>query len=247
MKRIIFGTLALFLVAQVFAFNITDPFYMPQKEGFVLDSTIIKINSGDGRAYGIREVLNYGIMDNLSIGAGFGWGKIKDGNSGLEDPTFYGRYRIVEEAKDGIIVDLKAYISPSIFDSPLNGEKGVAKGSTDFGFSAMVGSREWAKDFVLWAEAGIDLIGSTKATKSSHVLYLAGNGKYYMDDLNSFEGGIFLKSYSQGDDYTGYGIRLNYARILADNIALVPFWSAEAQSDSRSSIVQLGLTLRWTF
>ena len=247
MKKIILGTLALFLVAQVFALNITDPFYMPKKEGFISDTTALKINSGNARAYGLREVITYGVMDELSIGAGLGWGKIKDGDSGLEDPTIYARYRIVEEAKNGVIVDLKAYISPEIFDSPLNGDGGVAKGSTDFGFSAMVGSREWVKDFVLWAEAGIDLIGSTKATKSSNVLFISGNAKYYMDDLNSFDGGLFLKSYSAGDGYTGYGIRLDYARILQDNLALVPFWQAESHSDDIPSDVQFGVTLRWAF
>lgn len=247
MKKIILGTLALFLVAQVFALNITDPLYMPAKDGFVSDTTVKKLNSGDMRAYGISEAVYYGIMDNLTIGADLGWGKIKDGDSGLQDPNFYGRYRIVEEAKSGLLLDLRGYISPSIFDSPYNGKKGVAKGSTDFGFSLMGGSREWVKDFVLWAEAGIDLIGSTKATKSSNVLFISGNAKYYLDDLNSFDGGIFLKKYSAGDGYTGYGIRLDYARLLKDNIAIVPFWSAESHSDKIPSDVQLGVTLRLTF
>lgn len=250
MKKIILSTLALFLVAQVFALNITDPFYMPKKEGFVLDSTLAKQNSGNARAYGIIEELQYGIMDNFAIGASLGWGKIKDGNDGLQDPVISARYRIVEEAKtsNGIIVDLKGYISPEIFDSPLNGDRdGVAKGSTDFGFSAMVGSREIAKDFVFWAEAGVDLIGSTKMTKSSNVFSISGNAKYYLDDLNSFDGGLFFKHYSAGDGYTGYGIRLDYVRLLRDDIALVPFWQAESHSDNISSDVQFGVTLRWAF
>lgn len=249
MKKIILSTLAVFLVAQVYALNITDPFYMPKKGGFISDTSVLKQNSGDMRAYGIREVVTYGIMDELSIGAGLGWAKIKHGDNGLEDPTIYARYRIADEAKtsNGIIVDLKAYLSPEIFDSPLNGDDGVAKGSTDFGFSAMVGSKELAKDFVLWAEAGIDLIGSTKFTKSSNVLFISGNAKYYLDDLNSFDGGIFLKHYSAGDGYTGYGIRLDYARLLQDNLALVPFWSAESHSDNIPSDVQFGITLRYTF
>ena len=249
MKKIIFGTLAIFLVAQAFALNITDPFYMPAKEGFVLDSTVAKQNSGSMRAYGIREEIHYGLMDNLSIGASLGWVKIKNGDSGLEDPNFFGRYRIVDEAKtsNGIIVDLKAYISPELFDSPLNGDKGVAKGSTDYGFSVMAGSKEWVKDFVFWAEAGIDLIGSTKMTKSSNVLYISGNAKYYLDDVNSFDGGIFLKKYSAGDGYTGTGIRLDYARILREDIAVIPFWQAESHSDSIPSDVTFGVTLRWTF
>jgi len=248
MKKIILGTLALFLVAQVFALNITDPFYMPKKEGFVSDTTLLKQNSGGGlRAYGLREEVTYGLMDNLSLSANLTYAKIKDGDDGFLDPTFIARYRIVEEAKNGVIVDLKGYISPSIFDSPNNGKKGVANGSTDFGFSAMVGSRELVRDFVLWAEAGIDLIGSTKATKSSNVLFISGNAKYYLDDLNSFDGGLFFKSYSAGDGYSGYGIKLDYARILKDNIAIVPFWSAESHNKSIPSDVQFGVTLRLTF
>lgn len=251
MKKIILSTLALFLVAQVFALNITDPFYMPKKGGFVSDTTVIKENNpyawNGVRAYGIREVVSYGIMDELSIGAGLGWAKIKDGDSGLEDPTIYARYRIVEEAKNGVIVDLKGYISPEIFDSPFNGDGGVAKGSTDFGVSAMVGSKELVKDFVLWAEAGIDFIGSTKATDSSNIIFVSANAKYYLDDLNSFDGGLFYKNYSAGDGYSGYGIRLDYARLLQDNLALVPFWEAESHSDNMTSTVQFGITLRYTF
>ncbi len=249
MKKIILGTLAIFLVAQVYALNITDPFYIPQKGGFISDTTVLKQNSGMARAYGIRERVDYGITNEISLGASLGWAKIKDGDSGLEDPTIYGRWRVADEAKtsNGIIVDLKAYISPEIFDSPLNGKKGVAKGSTDFGISAMAGSKEFVKDFVLWAEAGVDLIGSTKATKSSNVLFISGNAKYYMDDLNSFDGGIFLKHYSAGDGYTGYGIKLDYVRLLQDNLALVPFWSAESHSDNVPSTVQFGITLRYTF
>lgn len=248
MKKIILGALAIFLVAQAFALNITDPFYMPKKEGFVLDSTAFKQNSGQMRAYGISEELQYGVMDNFAIGVGLTWGKIKDGNDGFLDPVFSARYRIVEEAKNGLIVDLKGYISPSVFDSPNDGDRdGIADGSTDFGFSAMAGSREWAKDFVFWGEAGVDFIGSAKYTKSSNVLFISGNAKYYMDDLNSFDGGLFLKHYSAGDGYNGYGIRLDYARVLADNLALVPFWSAESHSDDVPSDVQFGVTLRLTF
>lgn len=249
MKKIIFGALAIFLVAQVYALNITDPFYMPQKGGFISDTSVLKQNSGPARAYGIREAVNYGIMDELSLGISLGWAKVKHGDNGLEDPTIFGRYRIADEEKtsNGIIVDLKAYISPEIFDSPANGKKGVAKGSTNYGISAVVGSKEWAKDFVLWAEAGVDLIGSTKASKSSNVIFIAGNAKYYMDDLNSFDGGLFLKHYSAGDGYTGYGIKLDYARLLQDNLALVPFWSAEAHSDDVPSDVQIGINLRYTF
>ena len=249
MKKIILGTLALFLVAQVYALNITDPFYMPKKGGFISDTTALKVNSGSARAWGLREVVSYGIMDELTIGAGLGWAKVKHGDNGLEDPTFYGRYRIADETKtsNGIIVDLKAYISPEVFDSPLNGEKGVAKGSTDYGVSVMVGSKELAKDFVLWAEAGVDLIGSTKFTKSSNVIFLSANAKYYMDDLNSFDGGLFVKKYSAGDGYTGTGIRFDYVRLLQDNLALIPFWSAESHSDNVPSTVQFGVSLRYTF
>lgn len=252
MKKIILGTLAIFLVAQAYSLNITDPFYMPKKEGFVLDSTVMKTNNpyawAGVRAYSVKEVLNYGVMDNLAIGASLGWSKIKDGDSGLEDPTFYGRYRIVEEAKNGVIVDLKGYISPEVFDSPNNGDRdGVAKGSTDFGFSVMAGSKEWVKDFVFWGEAGIDFIGDTKVTDSSNVFSVSGNAKYYLDDLNSFDGGLFFKHYSAGDGYNGYGIRLDYARILTDNLALVPFWQAESHSDDIPSAVEFGVTLRWVF
>ncbi len=248
MKKIILGALAIFLVAQAYALNITDPFYMPAKGGFVLDSTLAKQNSGQMRAYGIIEELQYGIMDNFSLGLEMSWVKIKDGNDGLQDPVVNARYRIVEEAKNGLIVDLKGYISPEVFDSPNNGDRdGVAKGSTDFGFSAIAGSREWVKDFVFWGEAGIDFIGSTKWTDSSNIFFISGNAKYYLDDLNSFDGGLFFKHYSAGDGYNGYGIRLDYARILTDNLALVPFWQAESHSDDIPSTVEFGVTLRWVF
>ena len=248
MKKIILGALAIFLVAQAFALNITDPFYMPAKGGFVLDSTLAKQNSGQMRAYGIIEELQYGIMDTFSLGLEMSWVKIKDGNDGLQDPVINARYRIVEEAKNGLIVDLKGYISPEVFDSPNNGDRdGVAKGSTDFGFSVMAGSKEWVKDFVFWGEAGIDFIGSTKWTDSSNVFSISGNAKYYLDDLNSFDGGLFFKHYSAGDGYNGYGIRLDYARVLADNLALVPFWQAESHSDDVPSTVEFGVTLRWVF
>ncbi len=249
MKKIILGTLAIFLVAQVYALNITDPFYMPKKGGFISDTTALKENSGSMRAYGIRERVDYGVMDELSVGASLGWAKVKHGDNGLEDPTIYGRYRIADEAKtsNGIIVDLKAYISPEIFNSPANGKRGVAKGSTNYGVSVIVGSKELAKDFVLWAEAGLDLIGSTKYTKSGNDIFLSANAKYYMDDLNSFDGGLILKRYSRGDDYTGTGIWFDYARLLQDNLALVPFWSAESHSDDVPSDVQFGIKLRYTF
>ena len=247
MKKVILGALAIFLVAQVYALNITDPFYIPQKGGFISDTTVLKQNSGMARAYGIRERMDYGVTDELSLGASLGWAKIKHGDSGLEDPTIYGRYRVADEAKtsNGIIVDLKGYLSPEIFDEA--GDGGVAKGSTDIGFSAMAGSKELVKDFVLWADLGVDFIGSSKFSKSNTVLYISGNAKYYLDDLNSFDGGIFLKHYSAGDDYSGYGIRLDYARLLKDNLALIPFWSAESHSDDVPSTVQFGVTLRYTF
>lgn len=247
MKKLILSTLAIFLVAQVYALNITDPFYMPKQGGFISDTAILKQNSGPGRAYGIREAITYGISDEISIGASLGWAKIKHGDSGLEDPTIYGRWRVADEAKtsNGIIVDLKGYLSPEIFDEA--GDGGVAKGSTDIGFSVMAGSKELVKDFVLWADLGIDFIGSSKLRKSNTVIYISGNAKYYLDDLNSFDGGIFLKHYSAGDDYSGYGIRLDYARLLKDNLAIVPFWSAESHSDDVPSDVQFGINLRYTF
>lgn len=247
MKKIILGALAIFLVAQVYALNITDPFYIPQKGGFISDTTLFKQNSG-GRAYGIRESVSYGITDVLYAGIGLGYGKIKGGDSGLEDPIIFAKYRLADEAKaNGYIFDLKAYISPELFDSPLNGEKGVAKGSTDFGFSLMGGSKELMQNTVLWAEVGVDLIGSTKFTKSSNVIFISGNAKYYMDDLNSFDGGIFFKRYSANKGYTGIGIRFDYARMLQENVALVPFYSAESRSDDMPSDVQFGITLRYTF
>lgn len=250
MKKIILGTLALFLVGQVFALNITDPLYMPKKEGFVLDSTLGFKNSGPIRAYGIKETLHYGIMDNLSLGVDLAWEKVKNGDNGLQDPNIYARYRLITEeaSHNGMAVDLKAYISPSIFNSPANGKKGVAKGSTDFGISALAGSREWLANTLLWAEVSLQSIGSTDHTKSGTIIGLAGNGKYYLDDLNSFEAGLFTKMYSGfGNSFTGIGIKLGYARVLQDNLALVPFWSAESHSDHISSEVNYGLTLRYIF
>ncbi|MBQ4493680.1 MAG: hypothetical protein II972_03660 [Elusimicrobiaceae bacterium] len=250
MKKIIFSALALFLVGQVFALNITDPFYMPKKEGFFLDSTLAFENSGPTRAYGIKETFYYGIMDNLSLGVDLGWAKIKDGDNGLQDPNIYARYRLIheEDSRDGLVVDLKGYISPSIFNSPANGKKGVAKGSTNFGFSVLGGSREWLANTLLYLEVSLQSIGSTDYTKSGTIIGISGNGKYYLDDLNSFGAGVFTKMYSGfGNSYTGYGIRLDYARVLQDNLALVPFWSAEAHSDHIPSEVNYGITLRYTF
>ena len=248
MKKIILSTMALFLVTQAFAFNITDPFYMPKKEAFYLDSALVLENSGNLRAYGLQEKFVYGIMDNLSVSLGLGYAKVKHGDNGLQDPVIGARYRLQEEDKGTMTIDLLGYISPSIFDSPYNNEGGVAKGSTDFGFSVMGGSREYLANTMLWMEVGIDFIGSTKWSKSGNIIGIAANAKYYLDDYNSFSGGLFGKNYTGfNDNYTGFGIKLDYARMLQDNLALIPFWSAEKRSDDLPSEVIYGIMVRYTF
>lgn len=250
MKRIIFSILAVFLVVQVYASNITDPFFMPGKRTFVSDTSINFTNNALrlGKSWGFGEVITYGLEDNLSLSLGLGWAKIKHAKSGLQDPVFAARYRLVEEAAGGLMLDVKGYLSPSIFNSPLNNDGGAAKGSFDTGAALIVGSREWFANTLLWAEGSLDYIGSTDLTKSGTALGLALNAKYYMDESNSLGAGLFTKGYfGFGDNFNGFGIKFDYARLLQDNIALIPYLSFESHNKNISTEVKYGLTARITF
>lgn len=245
-----------FIVAAMFsapaaALNFTDPFYMPAKGGVVSDTSLSFTNNAFRLqdSWGLTENINIGISDNLSVGVSLGWADMKHGNDGFQDPSINARYRLLEGISDGYYLDLAAYFSPEVFDSPYNHDGNAAKGSTDFGFKGLLGSTELIRNFTLGATAGFDYVGSTDETSSGSIWTLHGLAKYYINSVHSVEAGLTLRRYFGFDtNLWGYGFNINYAaELVPQTLALVPFFEVESHNKSFASSTNWGVNLRYLF
>lgn len=227
------------------ALNITDPLFMPQ-QGAVLAGSTVGFTSN---SFGLYQDINVGVSDRLSLGASIGWAKIKHAHSGLQDPALSARYRFLDGSVQGLFLDLQGYISPEVFDSPLNGDDGSAKGTTSFGLHSIVGTTEVAPNLTLAASAGFDYFGDTKYVDSGSVWSLAGAAKYYINEVHSVQADATLRGYAGFEDsYGGYGIGVSYAwEAKPETLALVPFYYVESYDNSYASNVAWGLNIKYLY
>lgn len=247
-KLFLILAVALILPQQINALNLADPFFMPERGQIVSDTDINYIKSGI-KKYGIYEKLSVGVSEKIAIGASIGWADIKDYHSGMQDITFYGTYRFMDDMTDGRYLDLDAYFSPEMFDSPYNNEGGAAKGSSDFGLYGSIGSSQVWESFTIGATAGFEYIGSTDLTDSGTVWSVKGLAKYYIDDYNAVGVNLALKSYlGFHKDFNGLALGFNYSRtIIEDKMVLTPYFNIEKHTRDIASSAIWGINAKYSF
>ncbi len=252
--------LALPVLAQPTA---TDPFFMLDKSAKLLDSELGFSNNyqgGDGaKQWLLKETFRYGLTPKWEVYASLGLANLKmDGGyseNGLTDPDFGVRFRATEDlAGEGLLLDLGAHFSPSLFDSPRDSHPdGVAKGSTDFGVGAMVGRQaQGAEEWTWGGFAALDFIGSTDDGKSATDFYFGGVGKYYIDDVNSIDAlaslGFLGKRADNTDSDTSLRLAAGYSRVLTHDMDLGgQLGFATHSADGFKTEIFLSARLRWRF
>ncbi len=255
---LVFSALAVPSFAQLSA---TDPFFMLQKKGMLLDSELSYDNNyqgGDGaKQWLLKETFRYGLDPRWEVYGSLGIANLKmDGGyseTALTDPDFGVKYRASENlANRGLLLDLSAHLSPSLFDSPWdNHPDGVAKGSTDFGVKAMVGQE--ARSYKEWTWGGfaaLDFIGSTDQGKSATDFYVGGVGKYYMDKVSSIDAeaslGFLGKRFDGDDSDTTLRLAGGYSRVLTSDLDLSGLLGfATHSADGDKTEIFLAARLRW--
>ncbi len=234
-----------FFAVPAAALSITDPLFMPQQGAVTAESAA----SFTRDSFGLDQNITLGVSDRLSIGANIGWAKIEHEHSGLQDPAIFARYRFLDGSSEGLFLDLQGYISPEMFDSPLNGDGGIAKGTTSLGMHSIVGNTDIAPNLTLAASAGFDYYGDTKYIDSGSIWSLEGAAKYYINDIHSVQAMLALRGYAGFEEgHGGYGLGLNYAwEVKPETLALVPFYYAEAYDNGYASTVNWGLKVKYLF
>ncbi|MDR1684430.1 MAG: hypothetical protein LBR90_03100 [Elusimicrobiota bacterium] len=257
MKKIVLLAAFCALTLPALAITATDPLYMLPQGGMLLDSEFAynsNYHGGDKDKYwNIKETFKYGITDVWEVYGSLGLGNMSlegpgpDG-AGLIDPEFGVKYRATDSAFDAFNVDLSAFFGPSLFDSPMNGDDGAAKGTTDFGFKALLGTN--AGQWTYGGYAGLEFVGSSDGTKSATDMHLGGVGKYYIDEVNSLDGDLSLNLYGKrvdgGDSDTSVKLMAGYSRVLngqLDVSGFLGFASHSAQGAKGEAF--LGARLRW--
>lgn len=252
MKKLsIFLAALLFLTASGEAFSITDPFYMPERKQLVGDFGAAFTNN-DMRLYksaGVEGYLQAGINDRLAIGVSFGWAKIFHFSTGMQDPTLTIKYRLFDGLSRSFYLDLDAFLSPEIFESPWNNEDGAAKGSTDLGTSLKIGSTEMLNNFTLYAGVSMNHFGHTNLTKPGTAWNFLAGAKYYANHKNSVEFGFHLTSYNGfNQDHIGAGFDINYAyEFEPHRAAFIPYFGAERHNKNITSYTHWGAKIRYLF
>ncbi len=242
---------ALILPQQAKALNLADPFFMPERGQVVSDTDIALTNNAFrlDKSYGLYEKISVGITDKISAGVSIGWADMKDFNSGMQDISFYGKYRFMDDMADGRYLDLDAYFSPEMFDSPYNNDGGSAKGSTDLGLYGSVGSSQIWDNFTLGARAGFEAVGSTD-NNSDGMLWLGqALAKYYIDDYNAIGADLTWRGYfGFYKDFNGFAIGLNYSRtIIEDKLVVTPYFNLEKHTRDIPSSAIWGINAKYAF
>ena len=249
--------LAVFLAALVLfavngkAFSITDPFYMPEKGQLVGDLSAAFTNN-DLRLYksmGMEGHLQAGVSDRLTVGLFFGWTKIRHFSTGITDPGLTIKYRFLDGLSNDFYLDMDAFLSPEIFDSPWNNDDGAAKGATDFGVSLKIGSTEMLNNFTLYSGVEMKHFGHNDMVKSGTGWTLVGGAKYYGNEKNSVELAFRFSAYSGlNQDHIGAAFDFNYAYEFEPNkAALIPYFGAERHNKDIVSYTHWGLKIRYLF
>ena len=252
MKKIAVTLFSLALLAvNGVAFSITDPFYMPEKSQLVGDISVGFTNK-DIRlrdSFAIDAYLQAGITEKLTIGLFLGWAKIEHFSSGMQDPSLTVKYRFFDGLTDGFYLDMDAFLSPEIFDSPWNNKGGAAKGATDFGVSFKIGSTEILNNFTLYAGTGLKRYGHTDFNSAGSAWTLLTGAKYYGNEKNSVELSFDMTAYiGLGQDHMGFGMNVNYAYEFEPNrAAIVPYFRAERHNHDITSDTHWGAKLRYLF
>jgi len=164
----------------------------------------------------------------------------------------------LEPSKERIFSCLSALIeSPETFDSYRNGDYGSAKGATDLGFSARVGSEKILKGFVSYADAGLLLKGRTYypgktgdilGGDSGAVWSFSGNLRKNVAGPHYVDGGVFLKFYNGFDNsFIGYGADITYDYVFAFGTVVSPYISVEGRTESIGTGVTAGVKARLLF
>lgn len=233
------------------AFSITDPFYMPEKGQLVGDLTVGMTN-GDlrlAKSFSIDAYLQANVNEKLNIGLSWGWAKIRHESTGMQDPTLTVKYRFFDGLSDGFFLDMNAFLSPEMFDSPWNNDGGSAKGATDLGAAVKIGSTEMLNNFTLYAGTGLNHYGHTEINKAGTGWTILAGAKYYGNEKNSVELALHFTSYfGLGQDHIGCGFDFNYAYEFEPNkAALIPYFGAERHNHDLLSYNHLGVKVRYLF
>lgn len=233
------------------ALNITDPFFMPASGQVVSDTSLGFTNNALrlNKSWGLYEKISVGVLDGLTVAASIGWADIKHGGDGMQDITFHGKYRFMNDISHGRFLDLDAYFSPELFDSPYNHDGGAAKGSTDFGMYGSVGTAQAADNFTIGGRFGFDYIGHTDETSSGTVLDAGVFARYYFNEYNALGLSVDLKSYLGFEkDSFAAALGANYSfDLIEEKMAVVPFYSIEVNNKSIPSCAVWGVNARYLF
>ncbi len=252
MKKFIIFVLSLMVLAvNGMTFSITDPFYMPEKGQLVgdLSTSIFNNDIRLAKAFAIEGYLQAGISEKLALGLFLGWAKIRHFSEGMQDPSLTVKYRFLDGLNDGFYLDMDAFLSPEIFDSPWNNDGGAAKGATDLGASLKIGSTDLLNNFTLYTGTGFKHFGHTDYNKAGSAWNLLAGIKYYGNEKNSIEFALHLTTYlGLGHDFVGYGFDVNYAYEFEPNkAAFIPYFGAEKHNRDIHSYTRLGVKLRYLF
>ncbi|WP_428897122.1 hypothetical protein Dip518_000908 [Parelusimicrobium proximum] len=244
----------------------TDPFFMLKTGDFLLDSEVSAYYNYNGwddvKYYQLKETLKYGFIDRWEIGVSAGVARVNDDgekDNGLIDPEFYVKWRVADGIDNrDILIDVSAYISPSLFDSYLDDDPdGAAKGSTDFGFRGLVGKQAKGSGkgydaFTLGGYMELNFPGSTDSTKSATDIILGGLGRYYIDGYNAIDADVRLsfkgKRTDGGDSDTGVRFTAGYSRKFLENLDLNPYGYIESHdAGGYKTEFAMGAKLRYVF
>ena len=233
------------------AFSITDPFYMPEK-GQLMGDLSVGFTNRDARLYksfGINGAIQLTVAERLAFGFGIGWAKIRHATNGMQDPTITMKYRFRDGLNDGYFLDLDAFFSPRVFDSPWRNQGGSAKGATDFGATFKAGSTEMINNFTVYAGVGAKYYGHNSMDRAGTGLTALAGAKYYIDERNSVDLSFNASNYFGFiSDHIGAGFDINYSCEFEPNkAAYIIYFGAERHNKHINSYTHWGVKWRYLF
>ncbi len=217
---------------------LSDPLYLPLK-GQVYGVTAYTmdkpkgdnfkagVNTGSFQASDslIEQTLAYGLLDELTIRVAMGYGinrrdstaaatgDVTTGNaSGFNDPTFSATYRMLDERRSPLVLDLGASYSPDAIVSKSSGggsDGTIARGGPTAGFSLALGHE--MKSLTVAATAGTTHVGQQTTQ------LLANNTSSQSDPYWSYNAG--LNSQTRFTDGVSFNAGASYTRTGNYNVS----------------------------
>jgi hypothetical protein len=241
----------------------------PQGDNFKGGTQTGSFNSSNSL---IEQTLAYGVTSDFTIRASMGYaanrrdstsvatGDVTTGNShGFADPAFSITYRVLDERRSPLVVDLAASFSPSLIDATSGGggqDGNVARGGSTGGFSVTAGHE--ARAFTVAVTGGATAAGmqttgllsnGSSTLSDSHWNYdvaLATQARF--SERASLNAGVGLATTgsfgvdnsqkgnprtSEGPDARAFNLALNY-HLVPNRVVAALAYTYDSDTDSKN-------------